>query len=54
LVEAVGVRFPPPDACRQPVFFWHNDTFLGWNAIPDTILIAQTTSPALGVFKLWE
>jgi hypothetical protein len=41
----VGVRTPTADGKGQLVFFFHNDTFVGWDAPQEAISILRLVSP---------
>lgn len=52
LTAIVGTRYPTADGYGQLVFFWHNDTFLGWNASKETMAVLKIASPAPGTFDV--
>jgi hypothetical protein len=40
------------DSTRWLVFFWHNDTFLGWDTAGASMLILGVSSPQVGAFTV--
>ncbi|HET9017559.1 MAG TPA: LppP/LprE family lipoprotein [Thermomicrobiaceae bacterium] len=52
LTAVVGTRYPTADGYGQLVFFWHNQSFLGWDSSTESVAIAKLTSPAPGVIAV--
>jgi hypothetical protein len=52
LTAAIGQRFPTADGHGQLVFFWHNDHFLGWNSVYESMSILSLRSAAAGEFTV--
>jgi hypothetical protein len=50
LTAAIGQRFPTADGYGQLVFFWHNDHFLGWDSVFESVSILKLRSPTTGEF----
>jgi len=52
LTAIVGTRFPTADGYGQLVFFWHDQSFLGWDSSTESFAISRLTSPSPGVFAV--
>lgn len=50
---AVGVRYPTADAYGQLLFFWHNGTFVGWNADRESVTIRLTPAGPAAVLATY-